>query len=62
MMITHNMKDALRMGNRIIMMNAGQIILDASGAEKEGLTVRDLLDYFEKAAGEESLSDRMLLS
>ena len=62
MMITHNMKDALRLGNRLIMMNAGQIILDVGGAEKENLSVRDLLDYFEKAAGEESLSDRMLLS
>ena len=62
MMITHNMKDALRMGNRIIMMNAGQIILDVGGSDKEKLTVHDLLDYFEKAAGDESFNDRMLLS
>jgi putative ABC transport system ATP-binding protein len=60
-MVTHNMKDALRMGNRVIMMNAGQIILDASEKDKEKLTVRDLLDYFEKAAGDESFNDRMLL-
>jgi len=62
MMITHNMKDALRMGNRIIMMNAGKIILDVGGAEKEKLTVNDLLEYFEKSAGGDSISDRMLLS
>lgn len=61
LMITHNMKDALRLGNRLIMMSAGRIILDVCGEEKKKLTVRDLLDFFEKAAGGDFLSDDMLL-
>jgi len=62
MMITHNMKDALRLGNRLIMMSGGRIILDVGGEEKAKLTVRDLLEYFEKAAGDDSFNDRMLLA
>ena len=62
LMITHNMKDALRYGNRLIMMNDGKIILDISNEEKQNLTVKDLLEKFEKAAGDEALSDRMILS
>ena len=62
MMVTHNMKDAIRFGNRLIMMNEGRIILDIKGEEKQRLTVRDLMDEFAKASGEELTSDRALLS
>ena len=62
MMVTHNMKDAIRFGNRLIMMNEGRIILDIKGEEKQKLTVRDLMDEFAKASGEELASDRALLS
>ena len=60
LMITHNMRDALRFGNRLIMMNAGRIIYDVKGEEKKQLTVQDLLQKFE-VAGENALSDRMVL-
>jgi putative ABC transport system ATP-binding protein len=56
------MKDAIRYGNRLIMMNAGRIILDISGEAKKNLTVRDLMDEFAKASGEELATDRTLLS
>ncbi len=62
LMITHNMKDALRLGNRIIMMHNGRIIFEAAGEEKEKLTVADLLKMFEKASGGEFANDRMLLT
>ncbi|MDQ0152477.1 putative ABC transport system ATP-binding protein [Moryella indoligenes] len=62
LMITHNMKDALTIGNRIIMMNAGQIIFDAAGEEKQRLTVRDLLQKFEEASGGAFANDRMILA
>ncbi|MGI5874639.1 MAG: ABC transporter ATP-binding protein [Bacillota bacterium] len=62
LMITHNMKDALRLGNRIIMMHNGRIIFEAAGEEKEKLTVTDLLKMFEKASGGEFANDRMLLT
>jgi putative ABC transport system ATP-binding protein len=62
LMITHNMRDALRFGNRLIMMNAGRIVVDVSGEEKKKLTIPDLLSLFEKAAGEELVNDRMMLS
>ena len=62
MMVTHNMKDAIRFGNRLIMMNEGRIILDFKGEEKKNLTVRDLMDEFVKASGEELTNDRALLS
>ena len=61
LMITHNMKDALKYGNRLIMMMDGKIILDISGEEKAKLTVNDLLKLFEQATGEEVVNDRMLL-
>lgn len=61
-MITHNMADALRVGNRIIMMCNGRIIFDASGEEKKKLTTADLLEKFKTSAGEELNNDRMLLS
>ena len=62
LMITHNMRDALRLGNRLIMMYNGHILFDVSGEEKAHLTVRDLLAMFEKAAGSELTSDSLLLS
>ena len=61
-MITHNMKDAIRLGNRLIMMSEGRIIYDISGEEKKNLKVPDLLDLFAKASNGEFANDRMLLS
>ena len=61
LMITHNMKDAIRHGNRLIMMNEGKIILDISGEEKEKLTVHILLEQFERVSGEQFASDAALL-
>ena len=62
LMITHNMQDAIIHGNRLIMMMEGRIILDIQGEEKKKLTVRDLLDQFEKASGQEFSNDSALLS
>ena len=62
LMITHNMKDAIAHGNRLIMMMDGRIILDIEGEEKKKLTVRDLLQKFEVASGEEFANDAALLS
>lgn len=62
LMVTHNMKDAIRYGNRLIMMNEGQVILDISGEEKKQLTIELLMDAFAKASGETFVNDRMLLS
>ena len=61
LMITHNMKDAIAHGNRLIMMNNGNIILDISGEEKKSLTVEDLLEKFAVASGSEFSNDRMIL-
>lgn len=61
LMITHNMKDAISHGNRLIMLNEGKIILDISGEEKRNLTVSDLLKKFELASGEEFASDKAIL-
>ena len=61
LMITHNMNDAIRHGNRLIMMDEGRIILDIQGEEKKKLTVDQLLKLFAQAGGENALSDRMLL-
>jgi putative ABC transport system ATP-binding protein len=61
LMITHNMKDAITHGNRLIMMMDGKIILDIQGEEKKKLTVRDLLDKFEMASGEQFSNDAALL-
>ena len=60
-MVTHNMRDAIVHGNRIIMMNEGQVILDIKGAEKKRLTVEDLLQKFEEVSGEEFSNDNALL-
>lgn len=62
LMVTHNMKDAIAHGNRLIMMNNGRIILDISGEEKKKLTVEDLLHEFTKLSGTEFANDRALLS
>ena len=61
-MITHNMRDAITHGNRLIMMWEGKIMLDIQGEEKKKLTVKDLLDKFEEASGEEFSNDSALLS
>ncbi|MDD3027612.1 MAG: ATP-binding cassette domain-containing protein [Erysipelotrichaceae bacterium] len=61
LMVTHNMKDAIAIGNRLIMMNQGQIVYDVSGEEKMNLTVEDLLRKFEEVSHESFANDRMLL-
>ena len=62
LMITHNMKDALAHGNRLIMMHEGRVVVDVRGEEKAKLTVEDLLALFAKASGSEFASDRAMLS
>lgn len=62
MMVTHNMKDAIVHGNRLIMMNEGKVILNISGEEKKKLTIEDLLHKFEEVSGEEFTSDTDILS
>ncbi|MCH4012878.1 MAG: ABC transporter ATP-binding protein [Solobacterium sp.] len=62
LMVTHNMKDAIRNGNRLIMMHEGHIILDVKGEEKKKLTVESLLERFARLSGEEFASDEALLS
>lgn len=61
LMITHNMKDAIAHGNRLIMLNEGKVILDIRGEEKQKLTVEDLLHKFEAASGETFASDKAIL-
>ena len=61
-MITHNMKDAIVHGNRLVMMHEGRIIYDVAGEEKKALQVEDLLRKFEEASGEEFANDRMMLA
>lgn len=61
LMITHNMNDAIKYGNRLIMMNNGKIIFDVSGEEKKHLTIEQLLAMFSQSSGEEFASDRALL-
>ena len=62
LMGTHNMKDAIQIGNRLIMMHEGRIIYDVSGEDKKKLQVEDLLEKFETASGEEFANDRMMLA
>lgn len=62
LMVTHNMKDAIRLGNRLVMMHEGRIIYDVRGEEKKKLTVEDLLKKFEDASGGEFANDRMILA
>ncbi len=62
LMVTHNMKDAIQLGNRLIMMHEGRIIYDVAGEEKKNLTVDDLLKKFGEASGGEFANDRMMLT
>ncbi len=62
LMVTHNMKDAIQLGNRLIMMHEGRIIIDIKGQDKKNLKVKDLLEMFETASGDAMDNDRMLLS
>ena len=62
MMVTHNMKDAIAHGNRLIMMHEGKVILDISGEDKQKLTVPDLMHQFEVVSGEEFASDKAILA
>lgn len=62
LMITHNMRDAIRYGNRLIMMHEGRVIVDVSGEEKKKLTVEYLLELFTKASGSEFSNDRAILA
>lgn len=62
LMVTHNMKDAIRLGNRLIMMHEGRIIYDVAGEEKKNLQVKDLLAKFEEVSGGEFANDRMMLA
>jgi len=62
LMVTHNMKNAIQYGNRLIMMHEGRIIYDVSGEEKKQLQVSDLLARFESASGGEFANDRMMLA
>ncbi len=61
-MVTHNMNDAIRYGNRLIMMKEGNVVYDVRGEEKKNLTVKDLLEKFSIINGNEGANDRMLLS
>ena len=61
-MITHNMRDAITYGNRLIMLHEGRIIIDIAGEEKKNLTVEDLLQLFTKASGATFSNDRAILS
>ena len=62
MMVTHNMKDAIQHGNRLIMMHDGRIVIDVSGEEKKQLTVPQLLELFNKVSGSDEADDKLLLS
>jgi len=61
LMVTHNMKDAIAHGNRLIMMNNGRVLLDIKGEEKMNLTIEELLEKFNQSSGEEFASDKALL-
>ncbi|MGM9665266.1 MAG: ABC transporter ATP-binding protein [Eubacteriales bacterium] len=62
LMITHNMRDAIKHGNRLIMLHEGRVIIDVEGEEKSKLTVEDLLAMFTRASGDEFTNDRTILS
>ncbi len=62
LMITHNMHDAIKYGNRLIMMHEGKVIVDISGEDKKKLTIKELLGLFEKASGSEFSNDKVMLS
>ena len=60
-MVTHNMKDAIAHGNRLIMMNNGHVLFDIKGEEKKNLTIEELLEKFNQTSGEVFASDKALL-
>jgi putative ABC transport system ATP-binding protein len=62
MMVTHNMQNALDLGNRTLMMDSGRVVLDIKGEERKGLTVSDLLEKFKAGVGKNLDNDRILLS
>ena len=62
MMITHNMRDAINYGNRLIMMYDGHVVVDVSGEEKKNLTVEQLLNLFSQASGSDEVDDKLVLS
>ena len=62
LMITHNMRDAIEHGNRLIMMYDGRVVVDVSGEEKKNLTVEQLLSLFSKASGSDEVDDKLVLS
>ena len=62
LMITHNMRDAIAHGDRLIMMYDGHVVVDVSGEEKKNLTVEQLLSLFNKASGSDEADDKLLLS
>ena len=62
MMVTHNMNDAIHIGNRLIMMHEGRIFTNVAGEEKKNLKVEDLLRKFEQASGGQFANDRMMLA
>ena len=62
LMVTHNMKNALELGNRTLMMDSGHVVLDISGEKREKMTVTDLLEQFKAGAGKDLDNDRILLS
>ena len=62
LMITHNMRDAIVHGNRLVMMYEGRVVIDIAGEDKKKLTVEDLLEQFEKVSGSDEADDKMLLS
>ena len=62
LMITHNMRDAIAYGNRLIMMYDGRVVVDVSGEEKKKLTVEQLLNLFSQASGSDEVNDKMILS
>jgi len=62
LMITHNMRDAIAYGNRLIMMYEGRVVVDVSGEEKKNLTVEQLLNLFSQASGSDEVNDKMVLS
>ena len=62
LMITHNMHDAIKYGNRLIMMNEGQVLVDVKGEEKKNLTIEQLLNLFEANSGSKLVNDSIILS
>ena len=62
LMVTHNLKQAVSIGNRTLMMAGGDIVVDLKGKERDGLTIQDLMNLFKEHAGKEFDNDRILLS